>query len=90
MCVSEKNLIDHLALLRLYQAVHTIYPGGYKHSLPSLDLVEEAVKIETSRTNFPLESALSYAVGGSNHVLTGVSTRYGHFIGKHSFTQKIV
>lgn len=74
-----------MALLRLYQAVSTIYPGGYKHNLPSHNVIEEAKKIELDRADFPLEGALSYAVGGYKYVLSGVSTRYGHFIGNYDF-----
>lgn len=60
----------------------TLYPGGYKGSLPPVDIIEKAIDMCHSNTNnFPLKAALEHGLGGEDYVLTGVRSKLGHFIG---------
>lgn len=69
-------------LLKLYQASKTLFPGGYKGSLPPQEIIEKAVKLYHNNINdFPLKAALEHGLGGSDYVLSGVRSKLGHFIG---------
>lgn len=69
-------------LLKLYQATITLYPGGYKGTLPSTDIIEKAIGIyQQNVKGFPLKAALEHGLGGSDYMLTGVRSKLGHFIG---------
>lgn len=68
-------------LLKLYQATMTLYPGGYKGSLPPTDILEKAIGLNQQNLDFPLKAALEHGLGGEDYVLTGVRSKLGHFIG---------
>ncbi|XP_022174077.1 uncharacterized protein LOC111036376 [Myzus persicae] len=75
------NIHDHIMLLKLYQASKTLYPGGYKGSLPPQEIIEKSIDIYQHNINdFPLKAALEHGLGGSDYVLTGVRSQLGHFI----------
>lgn len=60
----------------------TLYPGGYKGSLPPAEIIEKAFDIYRQNTNdFPLKAAIEHGLGGVDYVLTGVRSKLGHFIG---------
>lgn len=69
-------------LLKLYQATLTLFPGGYKGSMPPADIIQKAIDIyQQNVNNFPLKAALEHGLGGEDYVLTGVRSKLGHFIG---------
>jgi len=69
-------------LLKLYQATLTLYPGGFKGTLPPIEIIEKAINIYQQNINeFPLKAALEHGLGGSNYVFTKVRSKLGHFIG---------
>ncbi|XP_025191061.1 uncharacterized protein LOC112591452 [Melanaphis sacchari] len=75
------NIHDYIMLLKLYQASTTLYPGGYKGSLPPQEIIEKSIKIyQHNIIDFPLKAALEHGLGGSDYVLTGVRSKLGHFI----------
>lgn len=76
------NIHDYVMLLKLYQATMTLYPGGYKGTLPPAEIIEKAINICYQNVDeFPLKFALDHGFGGSDYVLTGVRSKLGHFIG---------
>lgn len=82
----DANVRDYIMLLKLYQATVTLYPGGYKQSLPPMKFIEKAIDIYQQNINdFPLKSALEHGLGGSDYILTGVKSKLGHFIGMHLY-----
>lgn len=83
----EDNTHDYIMLLKLYQATMTLYPGGYKGSLPPMEIIstaiDKAIDIKLSQfiDDFPLKAALEHGLGGDDYVLTGVKSQLGHYIG---------
>lgn len=78
----DGNIHDYVMLLKLYQATMTLYPGGYKGSLPPTEIIKKAIKLcHQNVDEFPLRFALDHGLGGNEYVLTGVRSKLGHFIG---------
>lgn len=83
MCYfSEYNLLDHLQLLLLHQAVVTLYPE-HKGPFPPKDILDKAIASNGEHTDeFPLQASLEQGCGGPAYVQTKLYTELGHFIGK--------
>lgn len=85
LCLGE-NFHDYVMLLKVYQATMTLYPGGYKGSLPKNEFLNKAIELYQQNIDyFPLKAPLEQGLGGEDYVLTGVRSKLGHFIGLYIF-----
>ncbi|XP_050439340.1 uncharacterized protein LOC126844902 isoform X2 [Adelges cooleyi] len=77
----DDNQQDYNTLLQLYQAVLTLYPGGYQGLLPPNDILEKAIKVfHPKLEEYPLKTALEHGLGGKDYVITPIRSKLGHFI----------
>lgn len=59
-----------------------MYPGGYKGTLPPVEIIEKAIDTyQLYKNDFPLKSALEHGLGGNDYVLTSIRSKLGHIIG---------
>lgn len=65
----------------LYQAVKTLYPGGYDGLLPCDDVISKAKEFIHKDRELILQPALETIFGGEKYVLNKVTSKYHHFIG---------
>ncbi|XP_047115538.1 uncharacterized protein LOC124795518 isoform X1 [Schistocerca piceifrons] len=76
----DYNLLDHLQLLMLFQAVITLFPS-YSGPLPPDDIIQKASRLNGDNVNeFPLKGALEHGLGGASYLQTRFTTKLGHFI----------
>lgn len=80
--VTDHNRIDMLQFLLLNQVVQILSPWKDSLHAPESFLSKAKELNGTNAQSFPLLPALKKGLGGPEYVLTGVYTKYGHFIGK--------
>lgn len=75
----EQNTLDYLQMLSLYQSVMILHPE-YDGILPNSRFIDKAIELNFEKQMYPLKSCLEYIYGGSEYVMTKVTTKYGHSI----------